>query len=401
MTDLLSRPLPVDPPTKESSRPVQLRAAAAAVWAVLLALLFCVLVAVAGWLAGSSGTATDALRVGADGWLLAHGSALDVSGTTMQLMPLGLTIGAGALLYRSGAWAGAASGVADLRAAAAATAVLAGCYGLAAVLVAALAGAAEARPDPVRAFVGAVALAALCGGGGLLRGAGLGHLLASAVPARLRAGAYGIVAGVAVLLTAGSLLVIVGLVADFSAAKAAATSLGAGGVGGSVLALVGVVVLPNAAVWAAAFAAGPGFTLGAGTMVDPTDVRLGQVPAFPLFAALPGEGPQPWWISGLVVVPIVAGAAAAAVALRHHGEGSAGSTAAVAGCTAAAAGVLFGLLAALAGASGPGRLSDVGPSAGACTLAAAAAMTLGGLLAWAAWWLRIKGRGGGEESAAA
>lgn len=400
MTDLLSRPLPFDAPMKESSRPLQLRAVAAAAWAVLLGLLGCILVAVGGWLAGSSGEATDALRVGADGWLLAHGSVLHVSGTTMQLVPLGLTIGAGALLYRSGAWAGAASGVAQLRAAAVATAVLAGCYGLAAVLVAVLAETSAARPDPVRAFVGAVALAALCGGGGLLRGAGLGDLLAAAVPARLRAGAYGVVAGVAVLLAAGAVLVIVGLVADFSAAEAAATSLGAGVVGGSVLALLGVLVLPNAAVWATAFAAGPGFTLGSGTLVDPTAVRLGAVPAFPLFAALPGEGAPQWWFSGLVAVPIVAGAVAAAVAMRRHREGSAGSTAAVAGCTAAAAGVLFGLLAALAGASGPGRLSDVGPSAGACTLAAAAAMTLGALLAWAGWWLRSNGRGAGEESAA-
>ena len=402
MTDLLSRPLRVDPPTKPSSRSVPLRAAVAAAWAVLLGLLGCVFVAVAGWLAGSSGTATDALRVGADGWLLAHGSALQVSGTTVALVPLGLTIGFGALLYRSGAWAGAASGVAHLRAATGATAVLAACYGLAAALVAVLAGTSEARPDPVRAFVGAVALAALCGGSGLVHGAGLGDLLARAVPARLRAAASGVVAGVVVLLAAGSMLVIAGLVADFSAAQAAASSLEAGVVGGSVLALLGIVVLPNAAVWAAAFAAGPGFTLGSGTLVDPTDVRLGPVPAFPLFAALPGEGPQPWWVSGLVVVPVVAGAVAAAVALRHHRDGSAGVTAALAGCTAAAAGVLFGLLTLLSAASGPGRLSGVGPSAAACTLAAAAAMALGGLLAWGGWWLRARGHaaaGAGKESA--
>src|SRR5207249_3125968 len=57
------------------------------------------------------------------------------------------------------------------------------------------------------------------------------------------------------------------------------------------------------------YAAGPGFALGTGTVVSPGVVTLGAVPAFPLLAALPADGPAPWWrLAVLAVPPLVGGA---------------------------------------------------------------------------------------------
>ena len=87
---------------------------------------------------------------------------------------------------------------------------------------------------------------------------------------------------------------------------------------------------------------------------------------FPLLAALPDTGPTPGWTPALIGVPPLVAALGAMRAQRHHPtyrweEG------ALHGCGGGMlAGLLFGILALLAGgAVGPGRMTDVGPLAGA------------------------------------
>ena len=48
---------------------------------------------------------------------------------------------------------------------------------------------------------------------------------------------------------------------------------------------------------------GPGFAVGTGTLVSPAAVVLGPVPAFPLLAALPADGPAPALDGALVALP--------------------------------------------------------------------------------------------------
>ena len=48
-----------------------------------------------------------------------------------------------------------------------------------------------------------------------------------------------------------------------------------------------MLLLPNAALAVLGLAAGPGFLVGAGTLVSVHGVTLGAVPALPLLAALP------------------------------------------------------------------------------------------------------------------
>ena len=58
-------------------------------------LLICLAAGVVGWFladAGAHGTPRDGLRVGALGWLLAHGSGVRVDGVAVTVVPLGLTL---------------------------------------------------------------------------------------------------------------------------------------------------------------------------------------------------------------------------------------------------------------------------------------------------------------------
>src|SRR6202020_3460279 len=75
-------------------------------------------------------------------------------------------------------------------------------------------------------------------------------------------------------------------------------SLEPGAVGSLLLLVTQLAYVPNAIVWAIAFTLGPGFAFGTGTTVAPTGAVLGQLPAFPLLAALPQQlhGGTPGWV---------------------------------------------------------------------------------------------------------
>jgi hypothetical protein len=402
MADLLSRTLRnADPVAEQPSRPLPLTGLAAGGWAAFVGLVVCVGIAVVGWLAGSSGSAPGALRAGAEAWLLASGAALRLPAATVAVIPLGLTAGMAALLYRCGSWAGASAKGADSRAAVTMAAWLAGCYAVVAGVVGFLASTQSAAPDLVRTGLGALALAALSGGVGVARGAGVTAAAVAKVPAGVRGGARGALVGVAVMLALGTLLVLASLVAHLSTAVSMGDALGAGIVGGAVLVLLCLAVAPNAALCAVAFAVGPGFTAGAGTYVTPTGVRLGPLPDLPLLAALPADGRPGGWASALVLAPVLAGGAAAGIALHRSMAMSGPDTAWYGGLVGAASGAALGLLMGLARATGPGRLSDVGPRFGDCLLVCTAAMGLGGLLAGAAYALLRLHRAPGAEGAGA
>ncbi|MGH3498042.1 MAG: cell division protein PerM, partial [Nocardioidaceae bacterium] len=60
---------------------------------------------VLGWLAASDGSLSGAMRIGADAWLLGHGSGLRVAGAQISAIPLGITGAVGVFAYRGGRWA--------------------------------------------------------------------------------------------------------------------------------------------------------------------------------------------------------------------------------------------------------------------------------------------------------
>jgi hypothetical protein len=139
-------------------------------------------------------------------------------------------------------------------------------------------------------------------------------------------------------------------------------TVGADPVGMSMLSLGQLMVLPNVALWAASWMAGPGFGFGAGTAITWSHSNPGLLPLIPALGAMPDPGPLPagLWLS--VLVPVAAGAyvgwrAVAAVARLSSWQVKV-KTSALA-CVVAA--LVLTLASALAGGSiGAARLSGVG-----------------------------------------
>ncbi|MFJ9045419.1 DUF6350 family protein [Streptomyces sp. NPDC102347] len=178
-------------------------------------------------------------------------------------------------------------------------------------------------------------------------------------------------AGAAVLVAGGAVLLAVSLGAHAGETRSAFGRLTEGWSGWLAVGLLCLTLLPNAAVWAAAYALGPGFLLGAGTPVTPLASGAAPLlPPFPLLAAVPdpGAGTAVHWAAG--AVPLAAGA----VVGRYVGRGAArgggppaaawtpGRTAGAAALAAGLCGVLLALLAGLAGGPlGTDALARFGP----------------------------------------
>ena len=95
---------------------------------------------------GRYGDTRDAIRVGADAWLLGHGAHLALPSATVTVVPLGLAVLCGYVTYRLACWVGATSAVDDLRGVPTGATVLSGVYSLVAVVTAVLASHHQAEP---------------------------------------------------------------------------------------------------------------------------------------------------------------------------------------------------------------------------------------------------------------
>src|SRR4051794_3322955 len=399
MTDLL------DPPgtrtdkaaTRESAfRSPAVTAAGAGLASAAVVLLGCMAVGLVAWFAsdaGAHGDTRDAIRVGADGWLLGLGAQLHLATgavtATVTAVPLGLTVLCLFAAHRFRRWASATSPAEDGRALALCIVVMSAAYGSVALACAVLASIPPAEPGLLRSFAGGFAVALAGGGSGLLRGSGDVVRWRSRVPETVRAVLLGAVGAALLLVSAASVLVAVAMLVDLGSAANVLSRLHADVAGGLLYTVLVAAVAPNAVLLAGSYLLGPGFAVGAGTLVSPGLVTLGPVPAFPLLAALPGTGTPPAWLGVLVAAPVLASMLGVVLMLRRfpvlgyeHGA-LRGLAAGVAG------GLLTTVLVGLAGGSvGPGRMADVGADLPATLLWAVVAMGLGGLVGGVAttWW---------------
>ena len=419
MTDLLNRPsatsssersrgrlsglLPAElfrrrsgPPTgAPEGRPLTVTAAIAAVGAAGTTMVTFMGLAVIGWFladAGAHGQTTDALRVGADVWLVGHGAQLTASGVPLGIVPLTVTAVLAVVLFRFGRWAGVtAQPVDDDRTVALAATILTGIYIVVAVVTCVLATQESASPSLGRAILGSMLVAGVAGTLGM--GVGTGRLRGwlELVPAWIRAIAYGAAASFLLLVAASAVLVAAALVTGLNEASAVMSELRLGPGDYVMYALATVAVAPNAVLFGSAYLLGPGFAVGTGTVVSPSVVTLGPVPAFPLLAALPGSGPTPEWAMGVLAVPVVVGAVGAVLAQRAY-RVPAYDSAALRGFGCGFGGALITTLAiSLAGGPmGTGRMADIGAPVWEVLVAAVMAMSMGGLVAGVAtaWWQR-------------
>lgn len=407
MTDLLAsvtrRPFDDGAPD-DARRPLAVGAAIAGLASAGAVQLVCMAVALAGWFAadaGRYGDTKDALRIGADAWLLAHGSGLQLDQALISVLPLGLTVLCAYVTFRLGRWAGATSAVSDLRTALTGAVVLSGVYAVVAIVTAILASTGRAEPSIGRAFIGAAVLSLAAGGAGIIAGAELRGPLDQRTPDWLAAAISGATSLVTMMVAASGVLVTVALALDFGTAANVVSRLHSDLPGALLYLVVVALFVPNAVLLGGAYLLGPGFSVGTGTLVSPAAVVLGPVPAFPLLAALPDDGATPWWATWLAALPVLLAVVAAVRTVRRHPvvQYELGAVRGLA--VGVLGGVAFTGLAALAGGSaGPGRMSQIGAPLGETLLAATVALGVGGLVGGVAGtcWVRRRFRRSTAES---
>ena len=202
------------------------------------------------------------------------------------------------------------------------------------------------------------------------------------LPDTVRRGLRPGLAGAGLLLAIGAVVVVALVAVRWGQVSTISAGVAAGGLGGAVLALAQVASLPNLALWAVSFLAGPGFRVVEGGSVTWSGSDGGLLPMVPVLAALPQPGPFPWFtaLSALVVVGV--GALVARRALREVARLSRLRTklgVAFVACTVTAL-VLAGLDLLAGGSVGQFRLASVGVPTGRFFLALLVETSLGALV---------------------
>jgi Family of unknown function (DUF6350) len=402
-------------PEEPLARPLAVSGIVAAVWCAGLGLTTLTTITLIGWIAApraALGTGLPGVfRTAVNFWLVSHHAGFSVPHGRVGLLPLGLTVLPGALLFRGGGWitrTGRVRGRYRIGVVHAALA-LAVPYALLAFLLALAARSSVVSPSAWQALLACFLLALVAGGLGAARA-----LVASTtkrspwvamlmlLPHRARSLAAGVTGATAVLLVSGLLIFLVSLLFHLSDMADIYGVLGPGVVGGVLLSVVSVAYLPNAAIWAVSYAVGPGFAVGAGTSVAPSGVFVGMIPSFPPFAALPSPGPAPAISLLALVVPFAAGVAGGVLTIRAL-PSAVSEAAPLWGfvCGVATGGVIAFLAALSGGPVGGARMAVMGPSAWQTGLMTALEVGVSAAIAaWAANWHLLRRMPPADDDAA-
>ncbi len=357
------------PVPSDASRPLAVTGAIAACAAAGTGLAVLILLALAGFIAAPhSGLGLPGvLRTAALLWLIGHHVGFTLPGVgRIGMLPLGLVLLPGALLWRAGRWVVRTGGVRRLGHVGYAALALAVPYAMVAAALALASSSARATPSLPEAVICPFLLALTAGGLGGARALAPWRQLAGPArpPAPLADRGYGRSAGGPhggrepgrLRLARPALYGVQGGRRD----------PGPGGGGSRAAAARPAGLRTQRRDLGDLVHARPGFAVGTGTVVAPTGSALGSLPAFPMLAALPpGVHPSvpPLLSAAVLVVPYLAGAFGGLLMTRAAPV-LALETAPLWGF---ACGVLTGcvlaILAAFAGGPlGSGRLAAVGPS---------------------------------------
>ncbi len=281
--------------------PVPVAGLAAGVWAAVAGLAVTVVLTMVVWIFAAGESASDtAMRVGADIWLVAHGTPFVVDTGVWSLLPWAWIVFPCIMLWAAGRWVAHRAAVAYAKSAVVAAGCMAGAYALIALLAALYGTLSGVAAVPGRAALHAGLLAFLVGGASIAHRARLG------VDAARRAWIWARpAAGALATLIAGAGVVYIGaLLVGHSAITSTWEQLRPGVVGGSAVLVAWLGFLPAALMWALSFAVGTGVTV-AGTAVTPVTPLADRVDL--LGVQLLPTTAQPWWLAG-VLIPLAAGA---------------------------------------------------------------------------------------------
>ncbi|GII75581.1 hypothetical protein Sru01_05630 [Sphaerisporangium rufum] len=405
---------------EETRRPLPVSGMLGAAWTLGVGLAALTTLTLVGWIAAPRGAFGQGLpgvfRAACQVWLAAHHAGFAIPAGRVGLLPLGLMVLPAALLYRAAMWMArdadlrlrlparlpkgspkeraSARRRAQLVLIAQAGISLAAPYALLAGVIALAARNEVTRPFVGEALLSHFLLAFVAGSLATARTIGPWRSMLRLLPERARSVVAGTAVALSLLLAAGLALVVFAVVRNLAEVQRLSELLAPGFVGGSLLLLVELLYLLNFVVWGMAYISGAGFALGTGTLVAPTGVQLGTVPALPVLGALPESGVASPWTMSVLAIPFLAGAVAGVVVARVAPTPqfeSAPLWGFVCGLTT---GLAAGVLAALAGGPlGGSRLSAVGPSAWevAVSVGLEAGVAAGISAGLANWWLIFHG----------
>lgn len=280
--------------------PAPVAGVAAGLWAALTGLVITIVLTLVVWIFAAGESAADtAMRVGADIWLVAHGTPFAVGSGIWSLLPWGWLVFPGITVWAAGRWVAHRAAIAHPRTLLVAAASLAGTYAVVGLLAALYGTMAGASAMPVRAVLHTGGVAFVVSAAAMLWRAKLGQdALAKAW--RLARPAVGALA----VLTAGAgLLLTAVLIAGRSAVGASMQVIEPGLMGGAALFIGWLGYLPATLMWVLSYATGAGVEV-AGVTVTPTAALTDPIELFGL-NLLPTTA-QVWWLAGLIV-PVVAG----------------------------------------------------------------------------------------------
>nr|MDT0661176.1 DUF6350 family protein [Micromonospora sp. DSM 115978] len=370
--------------------PLAVAAGVAACWAATVSYLPVAVVLGLAQFAEDAGTVVGAARTGLAGWLLGHGVPLETSAGRLGLIPLALGALAAWRLSRAGVHVSRATGLRG-RGTLAQALTVAGAvgigYGLLGLLAAGLLASGGTSVSGIRATVTLTVFGAAAALVGALRTTGALGAVARRTPAVVRDGLRtGLVAAL-LLLGAGAGAAGLAMATGGGAASDMIGAYRTGVPGQAGITLVSLAYAPNAAVWSASYLLGPGFAVGAGTVVRTSEVTIGALPTVPLLAGLP-HGPVGPVGAALLAVPVLAGMAAgwllARRLVRLAGDRTAVGWVTLLGAAAVSgpvAGLVLGLAASVSGGPlGSGRLAQVGPVGWQVALTATAVLAVGALV---------------------
>ncbi|RNL82296.1 cell division protein PerM [Halostreptopolyspora alba] len=348
---------------------------------------------VIGWVAAPHGTLgediADVFRTTVQAWLVGHLVGFAIPGGHVAMLPLGLVVLPGILLFRSGRRLARSCELSRPPQAFRAALALAGPYAAICGTLALVGHTEAVRPSMVQALVAGFVLAFVAGGLGALRQVlrdsriSVRRLLRR-MPSRARSLLVGTLGATGVLLVAGAGLFGVALVVGLADVVAITRELSPGIVGGTLLVVGQLLYLPNAVIFGTSYAVGPGFAIGTDTMVAPTGVAVGPVPLFPVLGALPENGAVPAYSLVVLAAPFLAGATGGVLTQRSMPAAASESVPLWGLACGATTGLVFAVFAALAGGPlGAERLTEVGPSP--WQVGVATALEVGVTAALAAW----------------
>ncbi|MGH8879871.1 MAG: cell division protein PerM, partial [Stackebrandtia sp.] len=315
VTMLAEPPRRVDP--RHDTRPLFSAGGLAATWAAGIGLAVLVILTLIGWIAAPHSSVGQDLpsvfRTAVQVWLVAHQTGFEIAGGSIGLLPLGLVVLPGLLIYRSGRWLARGCELPRLRHAGQAALAIAGPYAAIAGTLALIARTPSVQPSVFQALMAGFIVAFVAAGLGVTRELAASKnipwsRLLALIPERPRSIVAGTVAAMAVLLFFATALFLIAYAWHLPQAVEITNGLAPGPIGGALLVLLQFVYLPNAVIFAMAYAIGPGFAVGADTIVAPTGVVLGALPQFPMLAALPESGPAPAFSLLALIAPFAAGA---------------------------------------------------------------------------------------------